>query len=84
MERKRFLMLCQRVSIYSDRSVGVGCEEINACLVECDAIKYIPKAYILSYDKKGNAVHTAVLQDLKANSVTYAPLDSVQEVVGGK
>jgi hypothetical protein len=39
---------------------------------------YIPKAYQLSYNE-GRVVHTAILEDLNCNSLTYCLLDRVSE-----
>lgn len=46
------------------------------CKVEYDGITYYPEGYELSF-KKGATVHTAILHDLKANSVMRCPLGAV-------
>lgn len=45
-------------------------------LVIDNGIKYIPYGYRLTF-KNGEPIHTAMLQDLKANSETYASLEKV-------
>ncbi len=39
--------------------------------------KYFPSKYILSFDRKMQAVHTCELHDLKAESVVVAKLSDV-------
>ena len=43
-----------------------------------NGIIYYPVAYELSFDK-GQTRHTAILHDLKANSITHAKLDRVDK-----
>ena len=45
-------------------------------MVVYNGIKYYPTAYELSFDK-GQPVHTAILHDLKANSIMNADLGKV-------
>ena len=40
--------------------------------------KYFPTKYILSFDRKIQAVHTCELHDLRANSVVIAALDDIE------
>lgn len=40
---------------------------------------YYPQSYMLSFDKRGNSIHTAILHDLKANSIIYVKLENVKE-----
>lgn len=65
MERKKFLELCQR------SAVGFG------DLVFVDGVAYKPKEYVLSFDKNGSPRHSAVLVDLKSNSVNRCLLERV-------
>ena len=68
MDRTEYLNLCKKVSVLG--SVP------SDCLVEYNGVTYYPQAYQLSFSK-GTTVHTAILHDLKANSVMCCPLDRV-------
>ena len=46
--------------------------------VTAKGFKYYPKAYMLSFDSKGNVIHTAILKDRKANSEVYVNLGGVE------
>ena len=67
MERKRYLELCQKYA--------VGCD----VRVKYKDTEYYPYRYELGFDGSGKSIHTAILKDLKANSVVYAMLESVKE-----
>ena len=67
MERKRYLELCQKHV--------VGCD----IRVKYKDTLYHPYRYELGFDSNGKSIHTAILKDLKANSVVYAMLESVKE-----
>lgn len=67
MERKRYLELCQKYA--------VGC----AVRVLYKDTEYHPCRYELGFDDKGKSIHTAILKDLKANSLLYCRLDDVKE-----
>lgn len=43
-----------------------------------NGIVYYPVAYELSF-KKGQTIHTAILHDLNANSITHAKLERVSK-----
>lgn len=68
MDRTEYLNLCKKVSVITP--------ELSDSLVEYEGITYYPQGYQLSFDN-GNAVHTAIIHDLKANSVMCVPLDKV-------
>lgn len=52
-------------------------------VVEYDGIRYIPVAYRLSLDVERNAWrHSMELRDLKAKSITVAPLKLIK-IIGG-
>ena len=68
MERKRYLELCQRNAV-----------QPKSVVVWLDGIGYYPIEYRLGFDDKGNAVHRAVLHDMKANGVINCPLEGVKE-----
>lgn len=67
MERKRYLELCQKYA--------VGCD-IRVLYKETE---YHPYRYELGFDDKGKSIHTAILKDLKANSVVYTMLEEIKE-----
>ena len=67
MERKRYLELCQKYAVGEDIRVKLKDTE------------YHPYRYELGFDDKGSSIHTAILKDIKANSVVYAMLESVKE-----
>ena len=67
MERKRYLELCQKYA--------VGCD----VRVKYKDAEYHPCRYELGFDDKGNVKHTAILKDIKANSLLYCRLEDVKE-----
>jgi hypothetical protein len=67
MERKQYLELCQKYAVGFDIKV------------KHKNIEYHPYRYELGFDDKGNLIHTAILKDLKANSVVYAILENIKE-----
>lgn len=67
MERKRYLELCQNYAAGEDIKVKYKDTE------------YHPYRYELGFDDKGKSIHTAILKDLKANSVVYVMLENVKE-----
>ena len=69
MERKRYLELCQKYAVGEDIRVKLKDTE------------YHPYRYELGFDDKGNSIHTAILKDLKANSVVYTMLENVEECI---
>lgn len=76
MDRNEYLKFCQSCSMYIESK-----KEIPSNLfVMYENIKYIPFKYEMSFNK-GNVQNTAILKDLKANSVTYARLERVVNFV---
>lgn len=51
----------------------------NELIVVYNGIAYYPVSYELSFDDKGNVRHTAILHDLKSNSITNADLERVEK-----
>lgn len=80
MERIEFLELCQKVAIIKNSSCSDKQQELEKLKVVANECKYYPVAYELKFDKNGNAIHTAVLHDLNARSVTYCPLEGVKKL----
>ena len=77
MQRTEYLELCQKVSVLKNGLCGIKENVPNELMVVYNGIKYYPVAYELSFDDKGNARHTAILHDLKANSITNADWEKV-------
>lgn len=77
MERKKYLDICQRVSV-------IPCEQFSFKIVPTEfqvrykGILYYPISYKLSFDNFGNAIHTAVLHDLGTRSVVECRLQDVE------
>jgi hypothetical protein len=40
---------------------------------------YYPVAYQLSFADDGTVIHTAIIHDIKANSILHVPLDKVNK-----
>lgn len=78
MERLEYLKKCQKCAVLKE--FGQIKQNVpNELKVTANDIVYYPVAYELRFDKQGNPIHTAVLHDLKARSVTYCPLEGVKE-----
>jgi hypothetical protein len=77
MDRKKFVLLCQRVSILTGGVFGIKKNVPNELQVVYDGIKYYPVAYELSFSN-GNPIHSDILHDLKANSTITVPLNLVE------
>ena len=67
MERKRYLELCQKYA------VGVDIR------IKYKDTEYHPYRYELGFDDTGKSIHTAILKDLKANSVIYVMFKDIRE-----
>lgn len=76
MDRKLYLELCQKVSVLKNGVCGIKENVPNELKVIHNGIEYYPTAYELSFDK-GKPTHTAILHDLKANSIVNASLEMV-------
>lgn len=76
MDRTEYLNLCKRVSLLLPSIPTLLASLPTDCLVEYDGTTYYPQSYQLSFDE-GRSIHTAILHDLKANSVIRCPLDKV-------
>ena len=79
MDRNLYLELCQKVSVLKNGICGIKENVPNELMVVYNGIKYYPSAYELSFDDKGNVRHTAILHDLKANSIINADLRKVKK-----
>lgn len=79
MQRDIFLQLCQKVSVFKNGISGIKENVPDELKVIYNGIAYYPVSYELSFDDKGNVIHTAILKDLKANSLLYCRLEDVKE-----
>lgn len=79
MDRLEFLEMCKMVSLLPSKLLGIkdAPEELR---VIYDGMAFYPVAYKLSFDNKGKTVHTAILHDLKANSVIQCDLLQVKRM----
>ena len=80
MDRNIFLQMCQKVSVLKNGVCGIKENVPDELMVVYNGINYYPVAYELSFDDKGNARHTAILHDLKANSIMNADLRNVKNI----
>ena len=67
MDRKLYLELCQKYAVGGDIRVKYKDTE------------YRPYRYELGFDSGGKSIHTAILKDLKANSIIYVILKDIKE-----
>ena len=67
MEPKQYLELCQKYAVGEDIKVKYKFDE------------YHPYRYDLGFDGSGKSIHTAILKDIKANSLLYCRLEDVKE-----
>ena len=72
--------MCQKVSVLKSGSCGVKENVPDDLKVIHNGIVYYPVAYELSFDK-GQTKHTAILHDLKVNSIINADLGRVDKYV---
>lgn len=79
MDRTEFLEMCQRVAVLPDGIGGV--KNIPPELrLNYNGITFYPIGYKLSFTKDGKPSHTAILHDLKANSILECDLLKVEKV----
>ena len=79
VQRDIFLQMCQKVSVLKNGICGIKENVPDELMVVYNGIKYYPVAYELSFDDKGKSIHTAILKDIKANSLLYCRLEDVKE-----
>ena len=80
IDRKTYLEMCQKCAVIPDRVMGIKENVPKDLRVIFDDIEYYPFGYSLCFDRYGNTIHCAILHDLKANSITNAPLERVIKV----
>lgn len=78
MQRNDYLQVCQKVSMLKSEVCGIKENVPDDLKVIYNGIIYYPVAYELSFNN-GKTQHTAILHDLKANSITSADLEAVMK-----
>ena len=74
MDRADFLKLCQGVAVLQKTAPPDLCVKYNE-------IAYMPVGYKLTFDKNGNAIHTAILRDLnQAKSIINCDLSKIERM----
>ncbi len=76
VQRDIFLQMCQKVSMLKNGLCGIIENVPDELKVIHNGIEYYPVSYELSFDN-GKPTHTAILHDLKANSIMNADLEKV-------
>jgi hypothetical protein len=69
MDRSEYLRLCQRYAITKEKPPDL--------LVEYNGMKYFPKEYSMKFDRLGNTLNIAVLEDINLNSILCVDLERV-------
>lgn len=77
MDRTEFFRMAQKVAVYTNRCRNLSKTLLEDCIVVLDGIKYYPQYVQVGYDEFGKVINTAILHDLKANSITCANLERV-------
>ena len=76
IERKTYLEMCQKVSVLPGGVFGIKQNVPDDLKVVHNGIAYYPISYKLSFDN-GRPTHTAILHDMKANSIMDADLEAI-------
>lgn len=82
MERKDFLIKCRDVALLKSDVRGIKKRVPDGLKVCFDGITYYPLGVKLTFDSSGAPINTAVLHSLKADSISFAPLEKVGEHSG--
>lgn len=78
MDRAKFLDLCKRVAVLPSGVCGIKTIPPKMC-VKFNGVAFYPIGYKLAFDKSGKPTHTAILHDLRANSIIECDLLKVEE-----
>lgn len=80
MERTKYLQMARECAMLTERGMfNIAVNVPEHLLVTVDGIDYYPEAYELGFNSDGSVRHTAIVHDLKANSILSAPLEKVRE-----
>ena len=77
MDRTEFFKMAQKVAVYTNRCRNLSKPLLDDCIVVLDGIKYYPQYVQVGYDEFGKVINTAILHDLKANSIMNVELERV-------
>ena len=72
IDRTEFLQMCQKVSALECKNVP------PELLVVYNGVKYYPYGYEMTFIT-GTPVHTAILHDMQANSLTHTRLERIEK-----
>ena len=78
MDRAKFLDMCKRVAMLPDGIGGVKPTPPELHL-KYKGMTFYPVGYKLTFTKEGKPAHTAILHDLKANSILECDLLRIME-----
>lgn len=79
MERTEFLKKCQKAAQAPCGVKNIRRGLLPDTIVELDGAQYYGVGYQMTFDKKGNVQHTAMLHDLKADAIIYVDLGLVKQ-----
>lgn len=81
MTRDKYIDKCIMASIKVRQYLRVqDVEWVDEDLVTHDGIRYYPFGHVLHFEN-GNAIHVAELRSLKTDSITYALVEKLKEVI---
>lgn len=78
MDRAKFLEMCRKVAMLPNGVGGVK-ETPPELHLKYKGMTFYPIGYKLTFTKDGNSLHTAILHDLKTNSILECNLLKVEE-----
>ena len=78
MDRAKFLEMCKRVAVLPNGVGGVKKTSPELHL-KFNGVAFYPVGYKLTFTKDGKPSHTAILHDLKTNSILECDLLKVME-----
>ena len=79
MDRAEFLEMCRRVAVLPSGVCNIKNAPPNLW-VKFSGMTFYPVGYKLTFTKEGKPHHTAILHDLKANSVLECNLLKVERM----
>lgn len=79
MTRDEYFDRCIKAAVKSGKHFGItDTPWEDEDLVSYDGKKYVPYRYVLGFDRKGRAVHSCELHDVKAKSIVRVRLEEVK------
>ena len=80
MDRKEYLDWCRECAVLEQGPNGIRVGVPSNMIVTVRGMTYYPQAYTIEFNQLGEVIHTAILHDLKANSVIRCPLNKVKKL----